>query len=906
MAGGESTNRVHTALAIVASNAAAGRPIWRWVEGFGAGLPTNVSQKRAFRGINALLLAEASRQAGHDGARRWRVASSSAVGGKPSEANDLWLVAKRAGRGFSSKPVALADNFGRTCDGRLVAMEKPSEWNPAIGIRTLDDLVERIDADAQTAADETVLSEGGDSAYLRVAIREIALCLGLAGQPDLLARSLGQDVPAESALPIFDLYRAARAAQGIVDELAGAHATTWQGPSDTAPDMGGDADISGDIESRSVDRMSADSALLAARERVEQATGRLAARGGQEETGVRELWLRLSRDWLTTRLARRLTRWVGRLRDDGPLDEWLLSWSGLEDQGEQLAAVSAELETEDHDTPSRGWYQVGVALRERLAQARKDDDSLHSLTSQLSATSQRPDGRFRASATSTWRRICKRHLNATWFLQTHRLTIRDILDLPRPTEPGVLYSKTRRALMRGGNVGLPGPDQTRLPPTATMRDLRSVPASLLSIAELGEAVGNRWVPNRVLGGNPADLFTTKANTMLLGASNGRRHAHARYRREVPLCSGSNDLLQARLQSLPSNETPGLAMLPSNAIVYRRHPIPKRGGGLRWLDVPAAELSRHQEVLGQIATVLHRWPGSTAAFAPARSPAYHAAIHARARVAVVVDIRDFFGSVRPSHLRRWADHVEKNRDRLLAQLLIEHEESLFCPRDADHEPYLAQGAPSSPVIANLVAEEMDRDIRSVATRIFGAGNFAYSRYADDLVLSTPRPDGRFATIARRTLYRAIRSMGWRPNARKTRVWYHDGGKPLAICGLRVAGCDDPTRPIALRLGREAERRVRALRHRAGRTARLRAHDQGGPLAPGVRGHLAYAYSVTGDPALLGFVSGGVARLAMSLCGEAYAPFFLRGWCAGPYVSPQELLDGASLDAVDSEGVDEQAR
>ena len=76
------------------------------------------------------------------------------------------------------------------------------------------------------------------------------------------------------------------------------------------------------------------------------------------------------------------------------------------------------------------------------------------------------------------------------------------------------------------------------------------------------------------------------------------------------------------------------------------------------------------------------------------------------------------------------------------------------------PHLPQGAPTSPALANLAAFALDRRLTGLAAAV-GA---RYTRYADDLVLSSDRylrtPQAMIAEIAA--------DEGFRVNAAKTRV------------------------------------------------------------------------------------------------------------------------------------------
>jgi hypothetical protein len=336
-----------------------------------------------------------------------------------------------------------------------------------------------------------------------------------------------------------------------------------------------------------------------------------------------------------------------------------------------------------------------------------------------------------------------------------------------------------------------------------------------------------------------------------------------------------DFLRAKEPVEPPSWPRLLAMLLAPD-AYRTTCIPKRKGAPRRLDVPRPALMAAQR---RIAQALARYfPGTAAmaAFQPHRSVAWHARMHAGARHAVMMDIASFFGSVRPHQVRPWLEgreYLPRERLILVPPFAGWSEEGrqavldlLFHSAEAGGQPFLAQGAPSSPVAANLAAVAVDRWVQDAADAAFGPGNWRYSRYADDLVLSTSHDIPDFGAQAEHILAGAMTSEGWRPNRRKTHHW-RAGSLPLMVCGIKVpAEMDQP-----LALPRDVQRRVRAAVHRLGRS-----HGQNLGATSEDQGLVAYAFAVTGDPALLAWQSRRVRRLAEAVAGYLYTDEFIAGW------------------------------
>lgn len=95
-------------------------------------------------------------------------------------------------------------------------------------------------------------------------------------------------------------------------------------------------------------------------------------------------------------------------------------------------------------------------------------------------------------------------------------------------------------------------------------------------------------------------------------------------------------------------------------------------------------------------------------------------------------------------------------------------------------HLPQGSPSSPMLANLVVRQLDATIRAIASEY----GLTYTRYADDLALSTTRTDftRRLALEAIGRISHAVNRFGFSPNAAKTRIVPPRGRK--IVLGLLV--------------------------------------------------------------------------------------------------------------------------
>jgi len=158
------------------------------------------------------------------------------------------------------------------------------------------------------------------------------------------------------------------------------------------------------------------------------------------------------------------------------------------------------------------------------------------------------------------------------------------------------------------------------------------------------------------------------------------------------------------------------------IRYREVTIRKRSGGTRTLHIPVAKLRDVQRTM--VRTILCKLPVHPAAkgFVRKRSIVDHASLHAAKRYVVICDIADFFENTKARRLRYRFRKVfgwsEATTDLLVRLTCL--------PKKGG----LPQGAPTSPLLANIVNRSLDMRLEAFAKK----NNLDYSRYADDLAFS----------------------------------------------------------------------------------------------------------------------------------------------------------------------------
>ncbi len=186
--------------------------------------------------------------------------------------------------------------------------------------------------------------------------------------------------------------------------------------------------------------------------------------------------------------------------------------------------------------------------------------------------------------------------------------------------------------------------------------------------------------------------------------------------------------------------------------YKRIPIAKRDGTVRTLLAPDPLLKYVQKNI--LHHVLEGLSVSGCAMAYRKQPSSgivcNAAKHVKKPLILKLDIKDFFGSIPFKMVLSRAFPVQYFP--LEVGVLLT---SLCC-----YGEYLPQGAPTSPMISNLVMKPFDEFMADWCS----GQNISYSRYCDDMTFS-----GDFdVRKVRRRAEGFLHSMGFELNPDKTRV------------------------------------------------------------------------------------------------------------------------------------------
>jgi RNA-directed DNA polymerase len=161
---------------------------------------------------------------------------------------------------------------------------------------------------------------------------------------------------------------------------------------------------------------------------------------------------------------------------------------------------------------------------------------------------------------------------------------------------------------------------------------------------------------------------------------------------------------------------------ANAPQYKTFKIPKAGGSDRTISVPPPYLMIWQKALFKYLSNIYAGKPSVHGFVRDRSICTNAAVHVKRRLVLNLDISDFFPSIHYGRVRGLFSNYPFNFPHAVASTLA---------RLCTHDSKLPQGAPTSPIISNLICRRLDNTLWNLAK----PGKCIYTRYADDITFST---------------------------------------------------------------------------------------------------------------------------------------------------------------------------
>lgn len=187
-------------------------------------------------------------------------------------------------------------------------------------------------------------------------------------------------------------------------------------------------------------------------------------------------------------------------------------------------------------------------------------------------------------------------------------------------------------------------------------------------------------------------------------------------------------------------------------LYKVFSIPKKSGGYRKIEAPLDELKVRQKWIKRC--ILDKvYVSEYAKGFKCNSSIYENALpHVNKELVINIDIKDFFPSIHYKSVYKIFMYLGYTKQ--VAHLLTK-----LCTNDKN---VLPQGAPTSPVISNIVLLKLDKRLSELVKSV-GA---VYTRYADDMTFSGDKSIAKLLPL----IYTIIREEGFQVNEKKLRLRY----------------------------------------------------------------------------------------------------------------------------------------
>lgn len=207
--------------------------------------------------------------------------------------------------------------------------------------------------------------------------------------------------------------------------------------------------------------------------------------------------------------------------------------------------------------------------------------------------------------------------------------------------------------------------------------------------------------------------------------------------------------------------------------YKLFTIPKKAGGARRIWAPKGNLKWIQYCIKEIIEALYEPNTCVYGFVKGKAITDNAKCHTGKNYVFNIDLSSFFESVTEkmvaNRLSRAPFLLNQQISNTIARLsCVRLHDWIENPETHVFESYsryvLAQGSPTSPVLANAVCDDMDIMLSGLASR-FG---LTYTRYADDITFSSNHNVYYSGSEFRKELLRIVSLFGFEINKKKTRL------------------------------------------------------------------------------------------------------------------------------------------
>lgn len=276
-------------------------------------------------------------------------------------------------------------------------------------------------------------------------------------------------------------------------------------------------------------------------------------------------------------------------------------------------------------------------------------------------------------------------------------------------------------------------------------------------------------------------------------------------------------------------------------MYRQFSIAKGRGKTRLICAPDRRLKILQRKLAPLLDQIYRVRNPVHGFVIDRSVKTNAEAHGARRFVLNLDLQDFFPTITENRIVGLLTSV--GLDRRVAEIVAR----LSC-----YDGHLPQGAPTSPVLSNMICYRLDTEL----LRIGKSARAIYTRYADDITFSGYQPPvplfeagppavGKFSPdLLSATLRAAVQSNGFVVNPDK--VHYADRNSRRMVTGVKInSGLNVDRRYI-----RDIRAKLNSIERHGLKASHATYASKGGKgdIGSHIRGKIAYVVHLKGlaDP------------------------------------------------------------
>lgn len=258
----------------------------------------------------------------------------------------------------------------------------------------------------------------------------------------------------------------------------------------------------------------------------------------------------------------------------------------------------------------------------------------------------------------------------------------------------------------------------------------------------------------------------------------------------PSLQSSDEKIKTKFKSLVDFEDVALLLeipteflwkilIRDKQINYTSFPLSKKNGGYRTIQSPSKNLAILQKKLAYILSLNFTPHNRAHGFIEKRNIVTNASEHLKKAFVLNVDLENFFESISFARVRKMFTSYFKLNE-TVATILAN-----ICTHP---EGFLPQGAATSPMISNILAKSLDKELKQLSLESKGV---KYTRYADDITFSTNKTEfpksiaflseDRQVVLSERLL-QIIKKNGFKVNGQKIRL--QDRKSNQSVTGITV--------------------------------------------------------------------------------------------------------------------------